>query len=222
MSRLRFYLRLFFILAFIIILAVWIDYWIRGEIGVVKKFAEFAQSQWGTGVLIAGGMLYILLLSLPFVPGVELGVLLMCVFGKAGIVFVYFATVAGLSLAFAMGRLVPKRWIDSGLEKLGFSQFRVDHCDELEVMIKSFSNNQKFCQNRLWSFLSKYRYLTIAVLFNLPGNYLIGGGGGISLACGTSRRISWKWFLLTVFLAVSPVPLLAFFGVIQLEKFLGI
>jgi hypothetical protein len=72
------------------------------------------------------------------------------------------------------------------------------------------------------SFLSKYRYLTIALLFNLPGNYLIGGGGGISLACGISRRFSWKWFLLTVVLAVSPVPLLAFLGVIQLEAFLGI
>jgi hypothetical protein len=89
-------------------------------------------------------------------------------------------------------------------------------------MLDTLTRNSRFRQSRFWSFLSRYRYLTIAVLFNIPGNYLIGGGGGISLACGISRRISWKWFLLTVVLAVSPVPLLAFFGVIQLETFLGI
>jgi hypothetical protein len=218
----RFYFRLFFILAFLIILAVWLDYWLRGEIGVVKKFAEFVDGRWGTGVLIGGGILYVLLLSLPFVPGVELGLLLMCVFGKEGIVFVYFATIAGLSLAFLIGRLLPKRWIDARLEKLGFSQTCDSHSNEINRMLDTFSINQEFCQNRLRSYLSKYRYLTIAVLFNTPGNYLIGGGGGISLACGISRSISWKWFLLTVVLAVSPVPLLAYFGVIQLEAFLGI
>jgi hypothetical protein len=34
--------------------------------------------------------------------------------------------------------------------------------------------------------------------------------------------ILWKWFLLTVVLAVSPAPLLAYLGVIRLEAFLGI
>jgi hypothetical protein len=212
---------IFFIVAFLIILAVWLDYWFRGEIAVAKKFVEFVDGRWGTGVLIGGGILYVLLLSLPFVPGVELGLLLMCVFGKEGIVFVYFATVAGLGLAFIIGRLLPKTWIDSRLEKLGFSQTCDSPSNEIDGMLDTFSINQEFCQSRLRSYLSKYRYLTIAVLFNTPGNYLIGGGGGISLACGISRNISWKWFLLTVVLAVSPVPLLAYFGIIQLEAFLG-
>lgn len=222
LSRMRFYFRFFFILAFLIILAVWLDYWLRGEIGVVKKFSEFVDGRWGTGVLIGGGILYVLLLSLPFVPGVELGLLLMCVFGKEGIVFVYFATIAGLSLAFLIGRLLPKIWVESRLEKLGISQNCDNPADEIAGMLNDLSRNRKFCQSRFRSFLSKYRYLTIAVLFNAPGNYLIGGGGGISLACGISRSISWKWFLLTVVLAVSPVPLLALFGVIQLETLLGI
>lgn len=221
-SRLRFYYRLFFIAAFLIVLAVWLDYWLRGEMGVAHKFNEFVQGRWGTGVLFGGGIFYALLLSLPFVPGVELGVLLMCVFGKEGIVFVYFATIAGLSLAFLIGRLLPKRWVESRLEKLGFSQDCDNHAAEIDGMLENFSRNRKFYQNRFGSFLSKYRYLTIAVLFNAPGNYLIGGGGGISLACGISRSISWKWFLLTIVLAVLPVPLLAFLGVIQLEVILGI
>ena len=222
LNRVRFYLRLFFICAFLIIFAAWLDYWFRGEIGIAKKFAEFVDGQWGPGILIGGGILYVLLLSLPFVPGVELGVVLMCVFGKEGIVFVYFATIAGLSLAFLMGRLLPKNWIEPRLQKLGFSQTCDDQVDEIEGMLDKLSLNQIFCGSRFRSFLSKYRYLAIGVLFNTPGNYLIGGGGGISLACGISRSISWKWFLLTVVLAVSPVPLLALFGVIQLEAFLGI
>ena len=134
----------------------------------------------------------------------------------------YFATIAGLSLAFLIGRLLPQRWVEKRLEKLGFSQNCDNPAAEIDGMLDNLSSNRKFSQNRIWSFLSKYRYLTIAVLFNAPGNYLIGGGGGISLVCGISRSISWKWFLLTVVLAVSPVPLLAFLGVIQLEAFLGI
>lgn len=222
LNRVRFYLRLFFIFAFLIIFAVWLDYWLRGEIGIAKKFAEFLNGQWGPGILIGGGILYVVLLSLPFVPGVELGVVLMCIFGKEGIVFVYFATVAGLSLAFLMGRLLPKNWIESRLQKLGFSQTCDSPVGEIDGMFDKLSLNQIFCESRFRSFLAKYRYLAIGVLFNTPGNYLIGGGGGISLACGISRSISWKWFLLTVVLAVSPVPLLALFGVIQIEAFLGI
>jgi hypothetical protein len=221
-SRLRFYFRIFFVAAFLMILAVWLDYWLRGEMGIARKFYEIMQGRWSVGVLIGGGILYVLLLSLPFVPGVELGVLLMCVFGKEGIVFVYFATVAGLSLAFLLGRLLPKEWVKSRLQKMGFGQNGDNPGDGIESMLVQLSRNHKKDRNRFRSFLSKYRYLAIAVLFNTPGNYLIGGGGGISLACGITHRISWKWFLLTVVLAVSPVPLLAFFGVIQLEIFLGI
>ncbi len=222
LRRARFYFRLFFIMAILIITAVWMDYRILGELGVAKKFVEIARGRWGIGVLVAGGLIYILLLSLPFVPGVELGVLLMCVFGKEGIVFVYFSTVAGLSLAFLMGRMLPKRWVEPLLKKLGFSQTSDNQSDEIVSMLDNFSRHQKFYQNRPRSLLLNYRYLAIGFLFNTPGNYIIGGGGGISLACGISRNISFKWFLLTVLLAVSPVPLLVFFGVIQLEAFLGI
>jgi uncharacterized membrane protein YdjX (TVP38/TMEM64 family) len=145
----------FFVLAFLIILAVWLDYWFRGEIGIAKKIAEFVDDQWGTGVLISGGIFYALLLSLPFVPGVELGVVLMCVFGKEGIVFVYFATVAGLSLAFLMGRLMPKNWIESRRQKLGFSQTCESQGSEVDGMLDKLSLNRIFCRSRFRSFLSK-------------------------------------------------------------------
>ncbi len=222
LSRVRVYLRLIFFLVILIVFALWMDYWISGELGMAKKFVEVLQSQWGWRVLIAGGIIYILLLSLPFVPGVELGVLLMCSFGKEGIVFVYLATIAGLCLAFWIGRLVPKNWVRVGLEKIGLSRFDMIQSDGIEKIADHLHTGRKFFPARLWPFLVKYRYLAIAVSINLPGNYILGGGGGISLACGTSRSVSWKWFLLTIVLAVSPVPLLAYLGILQLEVFFGV
>jgi hypothetical protein len=210
------------ILIILITLVVWVEYWIRGEMGLATELLKMARSQWGRGVLFAGGMLYILLLSLPFVPGVELGLLLMCIFGKEGIVFVYLFTVAGLTFAFLMGRWLPKNWIASRLQKLELSRFSEERSDGIEDMVNHTAFGQKLRQHRLGSYIFKYRYLMLSVLFNLPGNFVLGGGGGISLVCGASRRVPLKWFLLTVVLATSPVPLLAFFGIIQLERFLPI
>ena len=222
LHRIRIYLRFFFVLAVLFIFAFWMDYWIRGELGMAEKIIDVLQTRWGRSVLVAGGIIYILLLSLPFVPGVELGILLMCVFGKEGIVFVYLATVIGLCLAFSIGRIVPKDWIRAGLEKIGLSRFDLNQFGEIENLAHQPRIGPIFFPARLWPYLVKYRYLAIAVLINLPGNYILGGGGGISLACGTSRKISWKWFLMTIILAVSPVPLLAYSGFIQFEAFLGV
>ena len=220
LGKARFYIRFFLILMILMTLVVWIDYLIRGELGGAKELVEMAKGQLGRGALIAGGILYVLLLSLPFVPGVELGLLLMCVFGKEGIVLIYLFTVAGLNLAFLMGRWLPKEWIASWLEKLRLSRSCEYPSDGFEEMLDHSTFGQKCRQHWLGTYVLKYRYLALAVLFNLPGNSLLGGGGGISLVCGASRHISWKWFLLTVVLATSPVPLLSFFGLIQLEAFL--
>jgi hypothetical protein len=222
LRRAIFYMRLLIVVAILVTIAFWLDYWIRGELGMARKFVLLAQGEWGRGVLIAGGILYSLLLSLPFVPGVELGILLMCIFGKEGIVFVYLATVAGLSLAFLIGRLIPRRWIESGWETLAGSRSCSSQSGGIEKMAECMSAGRKHLPSWLKSYLVKYRYFTIAVLVNMPGNYILGGGGGISLACGTSRRISWKGFLVTIILAVSPVPLFVYLGIIQLEAFFGI
>ena len=221
-GRGMFYFRLLVIFAVLITISLMLDHWIRGELGVAEKFLAYAQGEWGRGVLVGGGILYMLLLSLPFVPGVELGILLMCVFGKEGVVFVYLATVAGLSLGFLIGRLVPQRWIESGLERLGYSWSCSGQSGAIEKMADCISAGREHIPTWLKSYLVKYRYLTIGILVNLPGNYILGGGGGISLACGTSRRISWKGFLVTIIVAVSPVPILVYLGIIQLEAFLGV
>ena len=216
------YFHLFFFVVFVIILAIWMDYWFRGEVSIANRFIKVVGNQWGTSALIYGGIFYAFLLSLPFVPGVEIGILLMCVFGEEGIFPVYLATVVGLNLAFLTGRSLPLKWFKFFKAKVGFTNNTNCHLNDIDGIMKSMPLSQRFSRYRFFSFLAKYRYPAIGILLNMPGNYLVGGGGGISIACGISRNISWKWFLITVAVAVSPVPLLVWFGVIQLETFLGV
>ena len=89
-------------------------------------------------------------------------------------------------------------------------------------MSDCISAGRKHFPSWLKSYLLRYRYIAIAILVNLPGNYVLGGGGGISIACGTNRRNSWKGFFVTIVLAVSPVPILVYLGIIQVEAFLGV
>lgn len=213
LKRATFYFRLFLVISLFLIIATWADHCIRGELGVGEKMIEMAKGQMGYYALAIGGLLYVVLLSLPFVPGVELGILLMCAFGKEGIVFVYIATVVGLMLAFLMGRMLPKKRVQSLLDKMGLPRPSDTSSDEVISFLDGFLRRKR----RLRTLFLNYRYPVIGVLFNMPGIYLLGGGGGISLACGMSRNISLNLFLLTVVLAVSPVPLLAYCGVIQLE-----
>ncbi|MGA6994478.1 MAG: hypothetical protein WBX50_11355, partial [Candidatus Deferrimicrobiaceae bacterium] len=57
-------------------------------------------------------------------------------------------------------------------------------------------------------FLLRQRYLVIGVLFNLPGNALIGGGGGIGLIAGMSRLFPFPKYLLLICLAITPGPII--------------
>ena len=58
------------------------------------------------------------------------------------------------------------------------------------------------------------RYLLLGLLFNTPGNALIGGGGGIAMLSGNSRQFSWKGFIVTAMISIAPVPVgLFLFGI---------
>jgi hypothetical protein len=65
--------------------------------------------------------------------------------------------------------------------------------------------------SRFLPFLLRHRYLALAIAINLPGNILLGGGGGLALMAGISRLFSAPGFLATIAIAVSPVPLAIFF-----------
>ncbi|HXV11709.1 MAG TPA: hypothetical protein VD839_12995, partial [Burkholderiales bacterium] len=58
------------------------------------------------------------------------------------------------------------------------------------------------------SVLLNHRYLLLALLLNLPGNVLIGGGGGIAMMAGMSRLYSFPSYLALISVAILPGPVL--------------
>lgn len=153
---------------------------------------------------------YVLLMMLPFVPGVEIGLGMMVMFGPKIAPLVYGSTVLALALSFLIGRLVPQQSIIELFDTLRLKRAAgllrqlhpLDADDRLQFMLNSRSS-------RIMAFLLRHRYIALMAAINLPGNALIGGGGGISLVSGYSRIFSFSGFLLAVALAVAPVPIMA-------------
>lgn len=153
-------------------------------------------------------VLYVILLALPFMPGVEIGLGLMVMLGPSICFLVYVSTVTALVIAFLIGRLLPASLVVAFLSAL-----RLARAGDLVSRLSSMPMDERlaFLLSRLPSrslgFLVRHRFIALAILFNLPGNAVIGGGGGIALAAGVSRLFGLPAFALTVALAVSPVPL---------------
>ncbi|MEH6629467.1 MAG: hypothetical protein V7776_01490 [Halopseudomonas aestusnigri] len=183
----------------------------------IVQFLNDLQDRFGLKSLLVCALLYLILLSVPFVPGVEIGLLIMAAFGKEGVVSVYLATIGGLSLAYFFGYSFPHLW-----EKTGFTNF--------DSLILSTKNEKPFTGAKapipralrlfeaVFPWVKRYRYLSLAILINLPGNAVIGGGGGISFICGASGQFKWFLFISTLILATLPVPLLVYFGFMEIEK----
>lgn len=159
-------------------------------------------------MIMTAAVVYAVLLAVPFVPGVEIGLALIAVLGPQIVFLVYVSTVAGLSLSFAIGRLISLK----GLIRL-FDDLRLERASRLLTTIEPMSREERLAflhsraPQRFVPFLLRHRYLSLAILFNLPGNFLIGGGGGIALIAGVSGLYSTPAFLATLALAVSPVPI---------------
>jgi hypothetical protein len=159
-------------------------------------------------MIMTAAVVYAVLLAVPFVPGIEIGLALIAMLGPPIVFLVYVSTVAGLSLSFAVGRLISLK----GLIRL-FDDLRLQRASRLLATIEPLSREERLAflhakaPRRLVPFLLRHRYLSLAILFNLPGNFLIGGGGGIALIAGLSGLYSTPLFLATLVVAVSPVPI---------------
>ena len=156
---------------------------------------------------------YVLWMAIPFVPGIELGLALMVMLGSKGVFLVYFCTLLSLSLSFAMGRLIPLKAFARFLGWLHLRKAR-----DLVLQLKPLNSEEKIdfllktAPSKVVPYLLKHRYLMIAIILNLPGNALIGGGGGIGLIAGMSRLYPFPKFILLVSLAITPLPLLFLTG----------
>ena len=158
--------------------------------------------------IMISATLYAILLAVPFVPGAEIGVALMAMLGPRIALLVYLCTLAGLSLSFILGHLIPIKVLIHLARDLNLERTRrllediepLDKRARLDLMISR-------APKRFLPLLLRYRYLALAAALNIPGNYVIGGGGGIALFAGVSRLFSVTGFFVTIILAVSPVPL---------------
>ena len=159
-------------------------------------------------MIMVSASLYATLIAIPFVPGVEVGLALIAMLGPAIALLVYVATVAGLTTSFLVGRAVSSGWLIPLLHDLNFHRAR-----QLLGTIEPLSGDERIAflvataPHRVVPFLLRHRYLALAIALNLPGNFLLGGGGGIALLAGVSRLYTVPGFLTTVACAVAPVPL---------------
>jgi len=158
---------------------------------------------------------YAILIAVPFVPGIELGMSLILLLGAPIAPFVFSATFLGLTLAFVIGRYMPRRWLQRTLLDLRLKK-AAGFWDKMQEMTPE-QRVELMCERLpdwLGPHLVKWRYVMLAAVINIPGNSIIGGGGGICMIAGLSRIFTPAATLATIALAVSPVPLFIwFFGI---------
>lgn len=161
------------------------------------------------GLLAVLLLTYALVLAVPFAPGIEIGITLLVLRGAEIAPFVYLATVLGLSVAFLVGRFLPYAWLHGVFSDL--RMYRVCRLVE-HVEPKSREERLAMLSERLPPLLrpvlGQGRYILLAVVLNVPGNMVLGGGGGLAFLAGFSRLYSSWVAILVIALAVLPVPLL--------------
>lgn len=161
------------------------------------------------GVLVGLLLVYALLVAVPFVPGVEIGLTLMAIEGPWIAPWVYGATVAGLVLAYLAGEAMPLEPLRRALADLRLNRAaalldRVHPLDKAQRLAVLQARAPRWAR----PLVSRFRYGLIALLINLPGSAVLGGGGGILFVAGFSRLFLRLPMVATILLAVAPVPFL--------------
>jgi hypothetical protein len=192
-------------------LLIWLTHlavgWLMVKIDDLENAAKVR-----VGVLGALLLVYVLLMAVPFVPGAEIGISLMMLEGGTLAPFVYCGTLLGLSLAYFVGRRVDCavfKQIAVDLRFAGVSNL----IDEITPL--SGEQRQQLLQERLPKWIPaaviRYKYVVLGLLLNLPGNAIIGGGGGLALIAGFSGLYATRPTALTLAIAVAPVPAMVYF-----------
>lgn len=162
-------------------------------------------------VLLGTLVIFILVMAVPFMPGIEIGLALMLMLGSKGALLVYLGALIALSVSFSAGRMIPPRVVYGFLDWLHLNR-AASLVRKLAPLSRLGRLNllQNIAPRKLAPFLLRHRYLTLAIAVNLPGNGLIGGGGGIGLVAGMSRIIPFHHYLALMAAAIAPVPLMFF------------
>ncbi len=183
----------------------WGSGWLINFVGV--DLGTGAQSR-DLQVMVVGIVLYTALMAIPFVPGMEISLGLLAVFGPRVAMAVYVATVAALCLSCLIGKILRVSLLATFFGSLGLQRAKglVERLEPLNAE-QRLGTLIDHAPKRIVPMLLKHRYIAIIVALNVPGNAVIGGGGGIALLAGMSGLFTLPRFLLTVALAALPVPL---------------
>ncbi|WP_372624102.1 hypothetical protein [Falsiroseomonas sp.] len=178
---------------------------LTGALDSLLELRRLAQEEMlGPPLIYAVLLLQAALIAIPFVPGAEVGFLLLALCRAQLAGHVYAATVVGLLLAFAIGRSFPPRSVERLLARL-----RLDRAAATVACLAQQSAAPPPGTSplrRLAVRLLRHRCLCLVLLINTPGNTLLGGGGGIAMAAGLGGLFSFRQFLASVLIAVAPVP----------------
>jgi hypothetical protein len=158
--------------------------------------------------VLAAVVIYILLMATPFMPGIEVGMAVMMLIGYKSALLIYLCTLLSLSISYAVGRIFPMhlfhrllKWLYLGNASDLISQLEpLNQHERLDLLHKK-------APAKFSPLLVNHRYIAIALALNLPGNALIGGGGGIELVVGMSRIVPFYKYIFVVAFAISPIPL---------------
>lgn len=159
-------------------------------------------------MIMLGSVAYIGLLALPFVPGAEIGLAMLTAFGAAIAPLVYASTVVAMMLSYTVGRLLPV----TALARL-LSVLRMRRAAALVTRAAPLSPSARLAMlmenapPRTVGLALRHRYIALVLTVNMPGNAVIGGGGGIMMVAGLSGIFAPVPTFLAIAVAVSPVPL---------------
>ncbi|WP_239322009.1 hypothetical protein [Epibacterium sp. Ofav1-8] len=167
--------------------------WLELPSTVMAEFKTGTPSASITWILLLG---YVLLLAIPFVPSAEMGLAILLVLGPSMALPVYVATILGLTIAFTAGRQAHV-----------YRRSNVKD-DAMEPTPAIAILHERFRDRPILRRILRFRGLSLIAMINMPGNTVVGGGGGIAMAVGYSRTLAFKEFLLCAAVAVAPVPTL--------------
>ena len=149
-------------------------------------------------IVMGALIVFVLAAAIPFVPGAEIGFALLLLFGMVG----------ALLLAYCTARLIPlgalsaaAGWLRLNRVSKFFQNLAETPPDQRHHLI-SETYSGKFTRAAL-----RNRYLLLALVLNMPGNSVLGGGGGLAFLAGISGLYRFWPTLAAVLIAVAPVPL---------------
>lgn len=197
----------------LIVLAIYIGLLIGGSVvghAVLKEASLSARPMSGPGVhmmIATTTMIYTAASAVPFVPGAEIGFGMIFMFGGKIAGLVYGAMLAALTISFIAGRFVPPAVCAAAFNFAGLHRAR-----DLVLKLAPLPPDKKLdvlmehAPVRIVPFLLRHRYLAVMALINIPGNSLIGGGGGIAFTAGMSGLFNLPRYFAAIAIAIAPLP----------------